>query len=126
MRYALISDIHGNLEALNAVLDDIRTQEINEIFCLGDIIGFGPNPCECIDRVMETYKVTLMGNHDQWDKSGPEGFPIAAERAIFWTREQLESPDDWGNERRRAFLAALPRSHRVGPARGVESYLKRL
>lgn len=48
---AIISDIHANLEALEAVLADIRQQGITEIFCLGDIIGYGPNPCECIDRV---------------------------------------------------------------------------
>ena len=61
MRRALISDIHGNLEALEVVLDDIKAQGITEIFCLGDVIGYGPNPRECIDRVMETCKVTLAG-----------------------------------------------------------------
>ncbi len=115
MRLALISDIHGNLEALEAVLDDVRNQGIDEVFCLGDIIGHGPNPRECIDRVMETCKVTLMGNRDQWDRSEPEGYSIKAEYAISWTREQLEDPGDRPNGRRRAFLAALPRTHRVGP-----------
>ena len=92
MRRALISDIHGNLEALEVVLDDIKAQGITEIFCLGDIIGYGPNPRECIDRVMETCKITLLGNHDQGAMFDPDGFNIGAERAIFWTREQLESP----------------------------------
>ena len=91
MRRALISDIHGNLEALEVVLDDIKAQGITEIFCLGDIIGYGPNPRECIDRVMETCKVTLLGNHDQGAMFDPDGFNIGAERAIFWTREQLEA-----------------------------------
>ena len=59
MRRALISDIHGNLEALEVVLDDIKAQGSTEIFCLGDIIGYGPNPRECIDRVMETCKITF-------------------------------------------------------------------
>ena len=54
VRRALISDIHGNLEALVAVLDDIASQRIDEIFCLGDIVGYGPNPRECIDRVMDS------------------------------------------------------------------------
>ena len=50
MKRALISDIHANLEALQAVMADIRTQGITEIYCLGDIVGYGPNPCECLDE----------------------------------------------------------------------------
>jgi predicted phosphodiesterase len=116
VRRALISDIHGNLEALETVLEDIKAQEIPEIFCLGDIIGYGPNPRECIDRVMETCKITLLGNHDQGAMFDPDGFNIGAERAIFWTREQLESPSDRDNNQRRwEFLGELPRSHRIGP-----------
>jgi predicted phosphodiesterase len=114
VRRALISDIHGNLEALEVVLDDIKSQGITEIFCLGDIIGYGPNPRECIDRVMETCKMTLLGNHDQGAMYDPDGFNIGAERAIFWTREQLESPHDRvNNERRWEFLGELPRSYRI-------------
>ena len=113
MRRALISDIHGNLEALEVVLDDIKSQGIAEILCLGDIIGYGPNPRECIDLVMESCKVTLLGNHDQGAMFDPEGFNIGAERAIFWTREQLEnSGDRANNERRWEFLGELPRTHR--------------
>ena len=52
---AILSDIHGNLEALNAVLADIESQEVDEIFCLGDVIGYGPNPRECIDTVSYTH-----------------------------------------------------------------------
>ena len=116
MRRALISDIHGNLEALEVVLDDIQAQGISEIYCLGDIIGYGPNPRECIDRVMETCKMTLLGNHDQGAMFDPDGFNIGAERAIFWTRSQLEnSQDRSNNERRWEFLGELPRSHRMGP-----------
>jgi diadenosine tetraphosphatase ApaH/serine/threonine PP2A family protein phosphatase len=116
VRRALISDIHANLEALEVVLDDIRAQGINEIYCLGDIIGYGPNPRECIDRVMESCAVTLLGNHDQGALFDPDGFNVGAERAIFWTREQLESPHDRvNNERRWEFLGELPRTHRDGP-----------
>ena len=116
MRRALISDIHGNLEALEVVLDDIKAQGITEDFCLGDIIGYGPNPRECIDRVMETCCMTLLGNHDQGAMFDPDGFNIGAERAIFWTAQQLESPADRPrNERRWEFLGELPRSHRMGP-----------
>jgi diadenosine tetraphosphatase ApaH/serine/threonine PP2A family protein phosphatase len=113
VRRALISDIHGNLEALEAVLEDIRSQQIREVYCLGDIIGYGPNPRECIDRVMESCKVTLLGNHDQGALFDPDGFNIGAERAIFWTREQLENPTDRVNERRWEFLGELPRFHRI-------------
>jgi predicted phosphodiesterase len=113
VRRALISDIHGNLEALEVVLDDIKAQGIAEIFCLGDIIGYGPNPRECIDRVMASCKMTLLGNHDQGAMFDPDGFNIGAERAIFWTREQLESPSDRvNNEKRWEFLGMLPRSYR--------------
>jgi diadenosine tetraphosphatase ApaH/serine/threonine PP2A family protein phosphatase len=113
VRRALISDIHGNLEALEAVLDDIQKQGITQIYCLGDIIGYGPNPRECIDKVMGACGVTLLGNHDQGALFDPDGFNIGAERAIFWTREQLESPQDRNNEKRWEFLGELPRTHRL-------------
>ena len=80
-RRAIISDIHGNLEALNAVLADIESQGITEIFCLGDVIGYGPNPRECIDEIMQ-HKVCLLGNHDQGALFDPEGFNTGAERAM--------------------------------------------
>ncbi len=116
MRRALISDIHGNLEALEVVLDDIKAQGIEEIFCLGDIIGYGPNPRECIDRVMEHTAMSLLGNHDQGAMFDPDGFNVGAERAIFWTREQLESPSDRANnEKRWEFLGTLPRTHKLDP-----------
>jgi predicted phosphodiesterase len=115
VRRALISDIHGNLEALEVVLADIEAQGIGEIFCLGDIIGYGPNPRECIDRVMESCDLTLLGNHDQGAMFDPDGFNIGAERAIFWTRGQLESSTDRSNnEKRWEFLGELPRSHKLG------------
>jgi predicted phosphodiesterase len=115
VRRALISDIHGNLEALEVVLDDIKAQGIEEIFCLGDIIGYGPNPRECIDLVMENCAMSLLGNHDQGAMFDPDGFNIGAERAIFWTREQLENPKDRGNESRWEFLGGLQRTHKLDP-----------
>ena len=116
MRRALISDIHGNLEALEVVLEDIKSQKVDEIFCLGDVIGYGPNPRECIDRVMDHCKMTLLGNHDQGAMFDPDGFNIGAERAIFWTRDQLESPHDRANnEKRWEYLGTLPRSHKLEP-----------
>ena len=113
MKRALISDIHSNLEALEVVLGDIEQQGITEIYCLGDIIGYGPNPRECIDRVMKC-QICILGNHDQGALFDPEGFNSGAERAIFWTRDQLEMPTGSAadNARRWDFLGELPRNHR--------------
>lgn len=115
MKRALISDIHGNIEALTAVVADIQSQDISEVFCLGDVIGYGPNPCECIDKVMELTKMCILGNHDQGALFDPEGFSSGAERAIFWTRSQLERNNDGDkNVRRWAYLCELNRTYRDG------------
>lgn len=110
---AVISDIHGNLEALEAVLEDIRSQEIKEIYCLGDVIGYGPNPRECIDHC-QNFNMCLLGNHDNGALFDPEGFSSGAERAIFWTRRQLEDTSVNNAKTRWDFLAKLPRTHREG------------
>ena len=117
MKRAIISDIHGNLEALNRVLEHIAEQNVDEIFCLGDVIGYGPNPCECLDLVIEKAKVGLLGNHDQGAMFDPEGFNSGAERAIFWTREQLEDPrgDRDKIDQRWDFLGTAARLHRDDP-----------
>ncbi|MCS7166585.1 MAG: metallophosphoesterase family protein [Gemmatales bacterium] len=108
---AIVSDIHSNLEALQAVLDDIREQGAERIYCLGDIIGYGPNPRECIDAVMD-FPVVLLGNHDQAALFDPEGFNAGALRAILWTRQQLEEdPDQERAMQRWEFLAERPRRH---------------
>jgi predicted phosphodiesterase len=91
VKRALISDIHANLEALRVVMSDIRAFGIKEIYCLGDIVGYGPNPCECLDEIIVKSKVTILGNHDQATLFDPEGFNPIALRAVYWTREQLET-----------------------------------
>ena len=111
MKRAIISDIHGNLEALTAVLKKIDELNIDQIFCLGDIIGYGPNPLECLDTVMKRCQVTILGNHDQAAIFDPEGFNPVASKAIYWTREQLEK-DTTVSEQADArwdFLGELPR-----------------
>ena len=110
---AIISDIHSNLEALQAVLADIKSQNITDIYCLGDVVGYGPNPRECVDLV-KSCKLVLMGNHDQGAMFDPDGFNPTAEKAIFWTRAQLEGgPDPKAvREERWEFLAERPRTHR--------------
>jgi predicted phosphodiesterase len=114
VKRAIISDIHSNLESLEAVLADIASQNVDEIFCLGDVVGYGPNPRECIDRVMQC-RVCLLGNHDQGALFDPEGFNSGAERAIFWTRSQLENSGNGADAHRRwDFLGMLPRNHQDG------------
>jgi predicted phosphodiesterase len=115
VKRAVLSDIHGNLEALQAVLADVRNQGIDEIVCLGDIVGYGPNPRECVDEAMKFHQCVL-GNHDQGALYDPEGFSSGAERAIFWTRDQLEmaNGDPSKTHQRWAFLSELPRTHRIG------------
>jgi len=110
---ALISDIHSNLEALQAVLKDIEAQGVTTTYCLGDVIGYGPNPRECIDLVMDL-PLVILGNHDQGALFDPEGFNPGAERAIFWTRAQLEAPNDNRAQqaKRWEFLAERPRYHK--------------
>jgi diadenosine tetraphosphatase ApaH/serine/threonine PP2A family protein phosphatase len=111
---AILSDIHANLEALQAVLADVEAHGVREIYCLGDIIGYGPNPRECVDLVMARCQLTILGNHDQAAIFDPDNFSPGAEKAIFWTRRQLEeSPEPAAKrERRWEFLAERPRSHR--------------
>ena len=62
---ALISDIHGNIDALNTVVADIKKKKVDEIYCLGDVVGYGGAPAECVRYVMEHCTATVMGNHDE-------------------------------------------------------------
>ena len=103
MRTAIISDIHGNLEALSAVLYDIESLNIDEIVCLGDVIGYGPNPNECISLVSKKCPITLLGNHDAavLDPLSTQNFNINAKIAIEWTDKQL-------TQESREFIKNLP------------------
>ena len=115
---AIISDIHGNHEALEAVLQDIDEQTaesgLDKLYCLGDIVGYGPNPCECVDAMMEYADLTILGNHDQGALFDPEGFNPVAEAAIFWTRKQLEQDSSPAGHARWEFLGERPRMHEDG------------
>jgi len=112
VKRALISDIHGNLEALEAVLGDIDEITVDEIYCLGDIIGYGPNPCECLDLVIKRCKATILGNHDQAALFDPDGFNPMALQAIYWTRDQMDNGagSPVAINKRWDFLGELPRS----------------
>lgn len=126
MAAALISDIHANLEALTVVLDDIRARGIEEIYCLGDIIGYGPDPCACLDLIMERCVWSLMGNHDFAVLYEPTMFNASAEAASFWTRRQLElEPDATKRRKRWEFLGNLSVRRTLGSALCVHASPRR-
>jgi diadenosine tetraphosphatase ApaH/serine/threonine PP2A family protein phosphatase len=116
VKRALISDIHANLEALEAVRQDIRNLGISKVYCLGDIVGYGPNPVECVDAVMADCAITIKGNHDQAVILDPIGFNPMALQAAYWTRDQLESAPGHPKvvNRRLDFLGELPERHDEG------------
>lgn len=108
MRTAIISDIHGNLESLNRVLEDIGDQKADRIVCLGDTLGYGPNPVECVDLVAEHCDWSLLGNHDYGALYEPTNFNAAAEQAAYWTRDQFDAEEDTEAAARRwEFLGSL-------------------
>lgn len=117
MKRAIISDVHGNLEALQAVLEDIDRERVNSLICLGDVVGYGPNPCECVKLVRDRCGLVILGNHDQGALFDPDGFNSGAERAIRWTRSQLETHDRLSRNSADSlmdFLGELPRTHSDG------------
>jgi predicted phosphodiesterase len=91
MRTAVISDIHSNLEALSRVLDRIDQLGVDRIVCLGDIVGYGPRPNECIDLVRKRCASVIKGNHDAGavGELPLEHFNVNGRSAIRWTRDQL-------------------------------------
>ena len=92
MRIAIISDIHGNLEALQAVLKEIESQKVDRINCLGDVIGYGCDPVACLDLVNQHCSAKLMGNHE-YAAIGLlplEAMNLAARQSIQWTIAQLK------------------------------------
>ncbi len=105
---AVISDIHANAEALRTVLADIESRGIKRIVNLGDIIGYGPDPLECVDLVAEKCAWSLIGNHDFAVLYEPTNFNPGAEQAAFWTRDQFNAdPDEKARRIRYEFLGQL-------------------
>ena len=108
MRTVIISDIHANLEAFEAVLADVATRAHDRMICLGDVIGYGPDPCACIDLVEKHCEFSLLGNHDFACLYEPTNFNPIAVQGSYWTRAQFEpSGDQLRDEaaaRRQAFL----------------------
>jgi len=129
---AIISDIHSNLEALKTVLADIQRRGIKTIYCLGDIIGYGPDPAQCLDLVAQRVQFSLSGNHDHAVFYEPTNFNAVAEKAAFWTRAALdEEPDADRRNRRWRFLGALSPRHEMNgflfvhgsPRKPINEYL---
>jgi predicted phosphodiesterase len=95
MRFAIFSDIHANLEALEAVLHDAEEQKCTHYVCLGDVVGYNANPHECVARVREMDCPIVKGNHDEQASlvESSRDFNELAEHAIEWTRENLTEDD---------------------------------
>ena len=91
-RYAIITDIHGNLEGLNAIIDDIKTKDIDDIYCLGDTIDIGTNSKECVDKLIELNIKTILGNHELYLLRGTDIEPsiVGDEKEHYkWVKESL-------------------------------------
>ena len=104
MKIAVVSDIHGNLEALEKVLKDAESWGAEGVWCLGDIVGYGPNPSECIRTIRGVASAIVMGNHDAAiaGEISLDDFNPDAREAALWTKEQLSTED-------LQFLKSLPR-----------------
>src|SRR5262245_45722156 len=103
MKLAIISDVHANLEALHATLQEISARAVDRIVCLGDIVGYNTNPAECIALIRKHDALCVAGNHDRavTGQCATDGFGHTAIRAVKWTRPRL-GPDAL------AYLAARP------------------
>ncbi len=98
MRYVIFSDIHGNLEALNAFTEAVKKENADELICLGDLVGYGADPNECIEVVRGLTKTVLAGNHDHaaLELTDISLFNNYAKSAILWTRDSLtEDNKSW-------------------------------
>ncbi len=106
MKIAVISDIHSNLEALSAALQHIMEQNVDEMFCLGDIVGYGTDASACVDLVKKVCKVCVRGNHDEAValERGLEVLPSDGQKAALHNREQL-------SDFQISYLAGLPYTH---------------
>ena len=111
MRVAIVTDIHANKQALEAVLDEVRAAECDAMWCLGDLVGYGGDPDACVELIREHADLCLAGNHDLGvlGTISIEEFSDAARRAAEWTKAKI-TPET------REFLAGLSALGR-GPGR---------
>ncbi len=117
-RIAVLGDIHSNWEAFEAVLADANSEEVTDVICVGDVVGYNADPVACLDLIIEMGCEIVMGNHDQYCSSDTEladFHPLAAE-VILWTREQL-------SEAHMEYLRSMPMVKRVSGFTLVHSTL---
>jgi len=103
MRYGLVADIHGNLEAFSAVLKELDKEKVAQVICVGDIVGYGADPRACLNKIKNLSILSVAGNHD-WaavKKTDVDYFNTHAKEAVLWTERQLKKDDA-------AFLKDLP------------------
>jgi diadenosine tetraphosphatase ApaH/serine/threonine PP2A family protein phosphatase len=116
VKLAIISDLHSNREALEAVFADIRRRGVTDLVCLGDVIGYGPDPEFCVDLVRGHARWCLMGNHDEALFRDASDFNPHARGAIVYTRRHMQ-PRWWSSSEKRArwkWLRGLPLKMREG------------
>jgi len=109
MKYAIIADIHANLEALEVVLADAKAMKVTHYACLGDVVGYNANPKECLDIIRSMGMPCVKGNHDEYCSADIQldGFNPHAAEAVSWTRQQLTEEDcQWLRELRYIRLVA--------------------
>lgn len=116
MKVGIFSDVHANLEALDAVLSFLSNQGAQSFACCGDLVGYGPDPAACIERVRSLGGPVVAGNHDYGavGRITLSNFNQAARQALNWTRDQLSDEDG-------AYLGALPLTQDLGPIHLVHS-----
>ena len=92
MKFAIFGDVHSNLEALNAVLEDARSNECTHFVCIGDIVGYNANPSECLDVIQKLDCPVVKGNHDEEASLDTElvGLNPLAQKSMQWTRDNLD------------------------------------
>ena len=122
MKYAILSDVHGNIEALDAVLDECRARSVEAYASLGDIVGYGPNPNECVKRIVEfDTDLSVKGNHDDEflgfladETRGPDWFPVGGDAPVYSYGVRIPrdiAPADRFSYIRKALRAAVPPRH---------------
>ena len=120
MRYAILSDIHANLEALSATLEHLAEERIDTYLCAGDIVGYGADPSACLARLQSVNAICVAGNHE-WGCIGKldlSWFHETARRALEWTRDQLSFSD-------LDLLRRMPLTTEAGPCTLVHATLRR-
>ncbi|NOX96893.1 MAG: metallophosphoesterase family protein [Nitrospirae bacterium] len=120
MRYGLFSDVHGNLEALQAVLGVLKREDVDNYICLGDIIGYGASPRECIKLIKDLNPIVIAGNHDYAavHLTDISYFNTYAKEVILWTQNQLQDED-------REYLTGLKLVHNLPDFTLVHATLRR-